>query len=313
MVNTIRNTVDEKVCELANTSLDWIIRNIEFFDVRNQVSDDFRWKLKTYVELVFLTNYLLRSKLYEQDQRLQKIIQFNLDICQSFDVEAMIYHDPDGLAGLAIVEEFLQLTDETKLSFAFTLAKFWAYQVTDILKKIPFRLMDLKYSLERAGIANDLPSYRELYNRTVLGKKAAPPYMSTMDIYSITHTVFYLTDMGHARNLIVDTKELQAIFQTLLKLLAISISERNLDLMGELLMCLSFLEPHVEQEAAPHLTELAWNLIYTGRLPEGAIPSVTFHAPQLSGLSQKEQEKHIFTHCYHPTLVIAGATTAWMK
>lgn len=147
MVNTIRNTVDEKVCELANTSLDWIIRNIEFFDVRNQVSDDFRWKLKTYVELVFLTNYLLRSKLYEQDQRLQKIIQFNLDICQSFDVEAMIYHDPDGLAGLAIVEEFLQLTDETKLSFAFTLAKFWAYQVTDILKKNTFPTNGLKIQL----------------------------------------------------------------------------------------------------------------------------------------------------------------------
>ncbi len=59
------------------------------------------------------------------------------------------------------------------------------------------------------------------------------------------------------------------------------------------------------------LYEATWNKIYQGRMKEGNVPSITYqHKPGLTGEQRRED---VFKHCYHTTLVAAGAAHACLR
>src|SRR5690625_2827452 len=137
--------------------MDWILKNLNYFAIDHDISKNFRWELKSFIELVFLINYLKRSNLLENDERLKEIVAFiELQFVNS-NLEDVVHFDPDGVSGLAILEEFILLHGLENISFRHVLNKFNWFEQYNFLQKIPFRLMDLKYSLDRAKIDNQLP------------------------------------------------------------------------------------------------------------------------------------------------------------
>lgn len=310
MYSHIRIRNKQQIDNIGNTAMDWVINNLEYFDLQHNISNSFRWHLKTYVELVFLSNYLIRTSLWKHDSRLDIIIDFIKDTWEKSNLTELIHRDPDGLAGLAILAEFAREINYQDNSLSFTLEKFRRFNYIELLKKIPFRMMDLKYSLERAGIESNLPSYKSLYNQTVAGKRASIPYMSTMDIYSVTHTIFYLTDMGNRPiEQILTTKEKLYLQKLVLQLLSVSLRQKNLDTAGELIMCCRFLDISKENESNRLLFQTFWDLLKYSQMAEGSIPSPTYQ-PNNEEYSESENE-YIFKHCYHSTLVIIGSITSW--
>lgn len=309
----IKGQYDEKIHHISDFAMDWIIKNLNYFTINNEVSKNLRWELKSFIELVFLTNYLMRSSIWENDERLAEMICFINYALTEVSLEDTVYFDPDGVSGLAIAEEFTILVNKNGESFRHILKSFKDFDRIKLLQKIPFRLMDLKYSFERASVnCDDLPSYQQLYWQTIAGKRTSIAYMSTMDIYSITHTIFYLTDMGN-RSIeeFLPTEEKQYLQRLTLKLLAVTIGQNNLDTMAELLMCCSFLGILTQNKANHILYQSAWNQLHKNQMQDGSVPSVTYDHRDY--LDSKSKEEYRFINCYHTTLVTIGATTSWLS
>jgi hypothetical protein len=306
-VHTISN-LDYKIMHIGDLSFNWIVKNLEYFDVNHSINKNLRVELKTFIELVFLTNYLTRTTIWKKDNRLNDIILFIKTILENQKFEEIVISDPDGLPGIAILEEFIILNSYEGRSFNHLLRKYREYKITTSFQKIPFRLMDLKYSYERANIDSNLPSYSTLYSQTVAGKEAPVPYLNTMDIYSITHVIFYLTDMGFR---LIDkylTLDQQKHLHTLVrKSLATSIRHNNLDTMSELLMCSSFL--NIDENNI--LYKSSWEYLYNSQKPEGNVPSPTFFDNKYNFLN--DSKENVFINCYHTTLVVLGAVTSWLS
>ena len=87
-------------------------------------------------------------------------------------------------------------------------------------------------------ISSNFPSFKDLYNNTILAKAPNLFYLSNDLAYSITHTLFYITDMGRKKL----SKEQQNTYQILLKkLITFYILEGNMDLLSECIICLCFI------------------------------------------------------------------------
>ncbi|MDO3662402.1 hypothetical protein [Bacillus sp. C28GYM-DRY-1] len=293
----------EHIKEIQSLSLKWIINHLEYFDMRHKVSRGFRWRIKTFVELIFLTNYLVRNRLH-YDHDVEKLVDFISVRLQDDQLEEFIHFDPDGLAGLAIAGEFLCLTEQTtQHSIIRELNKFTAFNFDNSLAKIPFRKMDLSYSLNRAGVPSTIPDLYSLYSFTAAGQDIPNTYMTDTDAYSITHTIFYITDMGHKCPEIREA-ELETLKAKVLKFLSIYICLENLDIISELIMCCVFLNIDITQENIMPLYKAAWKKIYSGQMTDGSIPGITYDVNKANG------KEYVFTHCYHTTLVTVGAACA---
>ena len=151
-----------------------------------------------------------------------------------------------------------------------------------------------------------------MYNETVAGKKAPISYMSTMDIYSVTHTIFYLTDMGSQPiEQILTMNEKSYLERLVLQLLCVSLRHRNLDTAGELIMCCNFLDIPKENELNQLLFQTFWDLLQYSQMKKGSIPSPTYQDGTKEPSDSRRE--HIFKHSYHSTLVIIGSVTSWFS
>src|SRR5699024_12756742 len=87
----------------------WIVQNLDKFDPNNKYYTDQKFKLKVFVELVFVMNPIIRRNRMN-DKRLFKIIDFIKETTYKTDFQSLIRRDLSGLAGAAIIEEFKILT-----------------------------------------------------------------------------------------------------------------------------------------------------------------------------------------------------------
>ena len=156
--------------------------------------------------------------------------------------------------------------------------------------------------LDICGFQHRMPSYRDLYRQTLLSALPPAAMVTNLDIYCMTHSVFYLTDFGShsaplSKRCNVATVELA---ETLLLLAVLS---GDMDLVAELLLAVSCLgSPPGETSQA------AWSALVRSQLPDGAIAGPWFDPNGMSSMSPDQARKTSFEHCYHTTV---AALLAW--
>lgn len=297
--------------EFGVRALDWLALRQDLFDPRYEWSSDREARMKAYIELVFLLCQLMRSQLARRDRRVSELANFAFAVAQEVDMEALSNKEPLALAGLGIIEDFCSLFRGAPGPYHAVLEHLVKAGMDELLDRVPFRLMELRYTLERTDIVVPtelLPGMAELYQRTVAAQAPLLPYLTTMDVYSITHTVFYLTDMGHRRADELVPGASRHLQYPLSRLLGMTVRSRNLDLAGELLMCHSFL-----RMPPSAVTSATWRALREGQLTSGAVPSPSYNKHAVSVLRGEQELHYDFEHCYHTTLVAVGATFAWAE
>src|SRR5690625_894956 len=70
----------------------------------------------------------------------------------------------------------------------------WGYY--DSIELVPFRQLDLEYFLWKSGLENE-PDWDKHFPATVLGRCQSSLALDEEATYSITHTLFYMTDFGN--------------------------------------------------------------------------------------------------------------------
>lgn len=171
----------------------------------------------------------------------------------------------------------------------------WRYpEATEV---VPHRLMDRQYFLWKAGCLLREPPWRTLYRTTSVPCMTHPQYVDVDGMYALTHTLFYLTDLGR-RVPRLSRAELRHL-ATLAEYLAIHHWRLSQwDLLGELLVGLRGMQQHGSSVHAH-----AARAFRSAQDADGSVPP--------SGLAEadtaadKENDPALrFCHRYHTTFVM---------
>ncbi|MDO4814809.1 MAG: hypothetical protein Q3988_06905 [Gemella sp.] len=277
-------------------TIDYLQENIDLFLINEEVENgDADEQIKSFVELIFLYNFIIKS---DNRKKLEFIKKFIIKKIREIDFKDQFEKNISALSGLAIIENFCITNKE--YSFKEYLIEIVEKKKVDLFfDRVPFRVLDLKYFLNKAGIVDNLPTYQEIYNDTGLGKKL-PMLNYTLDsMYSLTHTIFYLTDCGRNDYININRDEYVPL---LTGLIGDRIVENDLDILGELLLCVMFLKLDNKMR---DILDFAINFIIDKQKENGSFP-----APIEFEYNNKYEE---FRNNYHTTIVVLGVLLCYQE
>ncbi|MFY0802054.1 hypothetical protein AB1K12_09860 [Peribacillus frigoritolerans] len=158
---------------------------------------------------------------------------------------------------------------------------------------VPYREFDLAYTFWKSGWVDKEPDWKSLYSSTVLARCNSSFCIDVDSAYSITHTIFYLTDMGN-RSAPISKSHTEHSVELVESLLLHYWRIGHWDLMGELLINLNTIghkNTLLFEEA-----KIAFHEVWQDN---GALPSMRTQQHIKYELDEEEQ----FKNCYHTTLV----------
>ena len=225
----------------------------------------------------------------------------------TYDLSSIFWNEPRAFPAFATLLDYTSqvgLPDKgLRVEFERLLKEGYALA----MERLPFRYLDLHYTLDRLNCEHNLPDMGTLYAQTAVSQCPPATCLDVVECYAITHTIFYLTAMGE-RDLeeLLAPSRVTALRRLVKNLLVIMLWERDLDLLGEFLICARFMNCNWS-----HAIESAWQLIADFQRESGAIPRGSYGG-QDCNVDNLEWQKYEFIHCYHTTLVIIIAALHWI-
>lgn len=278
-------------------SEEWLIKNLKYFDPKkdSKIAND-KYRVKAFTELIFIQNMFYPKRIFK-DKNQNIINKFVLESIKNFSYYEYVLKNPEMLSLLPTVIEFLLNHKSYQFKDYQKVKKLIALNYDTLIDRTAFRKLDLIYSFGKIGIITNLGSLDSVYSSTLLAKAGNSFYYSNIDAYSITHTIFYMTDMGRKENLSLQSKE---ILDLLLKLIELFLLKDNMDILAELLICVKMLNfrPTDEQK---YLLNLAVKVLMKHQQSTGM-----FLGPGINSAVRYNAEKN-FRLNYHTTMVAMGA------
>jgi hypothetical protein len=270
---------------------------------------------KPFAELVFLCIEQIRllngCKKHDLGLRkhLNEVVAFISELIKTYDFPAIFWNDPEALPAFALLPKFASLVGLPTGRLVTELNSFVTEGYGLAMERLPFRYLDLRYTMDYSGITHNLPDIAQLYTYSIAARRPIIPYLHREDLYAITHTIFYVTDMGHQpieeTAAASDADHLRWLVQTLMGMM---LWEDDLDLMGEFLMCARFLSCSWN-----YIIESSWKRIAKRQRESGVIPGPTFNEQDANDLDDKKLSEYEFVHSYHTTLVTILAALHWLR
>jgi len=155
-----------------------------------------------------------------------------------------------------------------------------------IQEVVPYRRFERDLLFWKAGLGAE-PAWDELYEATILACSRRLSFLDIGDMYSITHTVFYLSDMG--RRPLEDDARIERIASVLDNLMIHSWRLGDWDLLCEILLAVRLI-------GRPTALREPWQAAAAAFRPDGVLPSGR-------GASLPDHEADEFASGYHTTLV----------
>mgnify|MGYP001067364997 CR=1 FL=1 len=279
------------ITNLMTSSLKWINTNLHRFSpVRSK--DLNTWDVKSFSELSFLYARLIKCDhplLKDTLPQWRKFLRYHIEnpIFAQAARKRPITSFPFLFPYLMLrsqgyrneyYEETLRIIDK------------WGY--FESIEVVPYRAFDLVYTYWKAGLREE-PNWESLYMKTVLGRSNNSFCIDEDSAYSITHTIFYLTDVG-SRPFPISKAYKEHSIKMVESLLLHFWRIGHWDLMGELLINLN----SIGFENKLLFTE-AKNAFHEVWRDNGAVPGMKIY-PNFPNTSDTEEE---FQSCYHTTLV----------
>ncbi len=160
----------------------------------------------------------------------------------------------------------------------------------EAIEFVPFRFLDWQFMYWKSGYEDRNPDWSQLYSQTLLARCKNHLFLDDEATYSITHTLFYLTDFGNYQ-LFFSQPEVTRIIDTLESLLIHNVRLQNWDITGELLINLSYIgQPSYLYLETTKLFLQAWKT-------DGSV------SPNRKIEQMKLNEEDRFWNDYHTTLV----------
>jgi hypothetical protein len=291
----LQNLLDRRfVTRIGKRTIDWLCRHESDFRVARVTTDAVPWRVKPLAELMFLLTALKRHGLTSSS--LKRLTDGAIEEGGKFDWHELAAYDPSAATGMALVADFFHCQerptpfDDRFFGFLNQIEYF------EGMDRLPYRDMDLAYNLGRIvspEYEKDIPVW---FRSTAFGRRQHIIRYSIDDIYSLTHAVFYLTDVGlRPVEALLDPETIARLRTELATLTAAMLRADNTDVLGELLMCWLFCG--VERNG------LNGVIFQHGLHQMMAAETDGGIAPTVNILRQAKAGKATFDQLYHTTLV----------
>ena len=268
----------------------WIIHNLDrFIPSDPSVADD----MKPLCELSLLYAHAVQwdnpdnNLIYAQPLR-----QFLLDFLSRQEIVHLCRRRPTYYVANFLPYLALRMTGHKIAAFEDALRAVHRSGYPDAREKAPYRIMELRYLNWKAQLQKHPGSWDEIYDSTILRRCTNPSCLVDWEVYSITHTIFYLTSFSGPR-IDLSPSQRQWAAELVETLLVNYWKKSNWDLVGELLVNLIGLghrgTPLFDVSAIAFLN--AWR-------DDGTMPGPTF-----KDLGGPPADKRLFAENYHTTLV----------
>jgi hypothetical protein len=227
---------------------------------------------------------------------LQILVQLLGKMARGERCRVMLMRFPHPAAALAIPHFVLERLGSHDQGFGHLARRAIKSQHLVATERLPFRAMDLLWSCNLPQDSSETPDFTTLLPQSILARRPHPIYMTRADVYALTHGLMYTTDFG-ARDLppSLESRTLAAILDAGI---AWHIASEDLDLLGELLLCL----PLVGERWSPYAA-FGWHLLSTTWAELGFAPSPTFEASEYAALRGDEATAYAFRNIYHTNYV----------
>lgn len=285
--------------DLLEGALAWIESNLGQFDPLADGSRPDPLRSKALAELAFLSDCWRRAR-PRAWERPRRILSFVADIWRRAAYQDLVVRNPESLQLYVLIYNSLLQSGFDVFESAETIQHVVDAGYATAVEAVPFRLMDFRHILDNAGIRHSLPPMRELFERTMLARRPPLHYLTSPDVYCLTHTIFYLTDFGFTPPDRIDAVELASFRDAVEQLLGLYARLRDWDLTAELLVCAQCLR------ADPTMLQLAaWQGLARAQLEDGSVPAPRYDPDGAE--ARRSPDRYAFEHNYHTTLVSALA------
>ena len=281
---------------IATKGLEWLWANREGFRIQESIDDvDMPWNTKPLIELMFLMSVLRRNGF--DDPSINRLSDYAADVAKDFDWHQMAAYDPSAATALALALKFYQLTGKP-LPFEESYFQYLAeVRFFEGMDRLPYRQMDLAHSLAVVGIRDYEAYLAAWFANTAFGRGQHPARYSVGDLYSLTHAVFYLTDVGLQPDApCLDLATNLRMRRALIHQAAIVARGDNLDILGELLLCYLMCDGNLTGREG-QIFDAALQRLQAGQCDDGSLP------PTRAITEKAKSGKAVFTDLYHTTLV----------
>jgi hypothetical protein len=280
-------------------ALDWIETNLAAFDPLTDGIKPDALRNKALAELAFMCDYLCRARPMEC-ARSRRILSFVARIWQRAEYQDLIVRDPESLQLYALTYGSLRNAGFDVASSAPMIQGVVDAGYSLAVEVVPFRKMDLRHVLDHAGIRHALAPMVDSLARTMLAQRPPLYYLTSADVYCLTHTIFYVTDFGFGPVDVMESDALDAYRHMVEQLLGLYVRLRDWDLTAELLIC-----THCLKSAASEVQSAAVQALTAAQLDDGSVPAPRFD-PEGED-ARRAGTNYAFEHNYHTTLVAALA------
>ncbi|MFT8324446.1 DUF6895 family protein [Oenococcus sicerae] len=282
-----------ELTKLLTDSMDhWLEQNIDQFDLTKTLATS-TYKsgiVKSFIELLYMDNMFYPSNIFgELTRKIEKIVK---KTNAHYILQDILIDNREYIAALLILVEYCQNhhlpIQTTKIQQLIKSGQFL------LGRRVPYRLLEIKYQLKKAGFQENV-SILNTAEQVVISNIDENWNSNGEDAYAITHSIFYLTDMGRKN---IWQSSLGRRARLVLGAIATNnLFQNNLDIAGESFLSLIFL--------ANFKTYMPWTVVrmfldhaYKNQLSNGAFAGPD--SPEGANLSD-------FEKCYHTTLVMKGA------
>jgi hypothetical protein len=228
-----------RAARTAKSTLQWLCEHEQNFSISPAPTEAVPWHVKPLAELMFLLTALKRHGL--ATPAVERLSEGALADASVFDWHELAAYDPSAATGMTIVADFFQSFgrpvpfDQSYFSLMNGIDYF------DGIDRLPYREMDLVYNLGRIVAPEYERTLSSWFRSTAFGRQQHVVRYSIDDLYSITHAVFYLTDLGlRDVELVLDRDTAERLRSELATLTAAMLRADNRDVLGELLLCWLF-------------------------------------------------------------------------
>lgn len=285
--------------DLAEGALDWLGRNLSFFDPFSSSSPlPANRRVKAVLELAVFCHRWAKLEpaddLFHEATRLLRTIMLCPEFPQLIDTHGDDYAGAQRLVYLALAPA----GPRADLREA-VLARLRADGDLSPRGKSPYARLEARYYADKANVEHTMESYRELAETSRLANPPEPPVPEGV-AYAITHTGFFLSDYG-SRNMDLPAAVRHRAERAVCSMLDAGARQDRWDLTSELLITLACLG--ADAVAAPS-GQAGIRCLARAQQADGAIPGRSL----ASGVRPSLPPGQFFRRCYHTTLVTALMT-----
>jgi hypothetical protein len=282
-----------------SSSIEWTVRNLDLFAPKDASIPS---QMKAATELAMFYGY---TKLWMPHKLQQKLGPIRHFLVTLFDDPALSQwmrrlpchytHYATGYLALRAAGERLACFEE---ALCFTRRSGYP----NAIEKLPYREMASQYDLWKAGLRIKPPSFRKFFRATSVGRICNPIYVSTPEVYSITHTLLYASDIAGPCTQLSAEEHCRTV--DLVETLLVHFWRKaDWDITGELLLNLVALNRWTTK-----LFNAAFRALLKAQGEDGTVPG-PYVLPKRNSRPSRQQ---IFDGCYHTTLVAMFLYSAYL-